>query len=185
MININRDEVAKYGMNIFDINQAINTAFAAHAAGLVFEGKRRYDLTVRLAPESRQSIEDVRNVFLTAPSGVQIPLKQLADVDFKIGPNQIQREDAKRRITVAFNVRGTDIATVVEEMQQRITREVRLPPGYYTTYGGQFENLKEAQSRLTIAVPVALLLIFVLLFFLKNLLSQVQIIQRALALGII
>ena len=106
VININRDEVAKYGLNIEAINQAINTAFAGQSAGLVFENEQRYDLVVRLAAENRQSIEDVSNIFITAPSGEQIPLKQLAKVEFKIGPNQIQREDAKRRIIVGFNVRG-------------------------------------------------------------------------------
>jgi cobalt-zinc-cadmium resistance protein CzcA len=165
VIDINRGEVAKYGLDIESINQAINTAFAGQSAGLVFEGERRYDLTVRLASQNRQSIEDVRNLFVTAPSGEQIPLKQLADVQFKVGPNQIQREDAKRRITVAFNVRGRDVASIVEEIQAKIAANVKFPPGYYTTYGGQFENLQEAKARLSIAVPAALFLIFSLLFF--------------------
>ena len=165
VIDINRAEVAKYGLNIEAINQAINTAFAGQSAGLVFEGERRYDLTVRLASQNRQSIEDVRNLFVTAPSGEQIPLKQLADVQFKVGPNQIQREDAKRRITVAFNVRGRDVASIVKEIQTKIAAQVKFPPGYYTTYGGQFENLQEAKARLSIAVPAALFLIFSLLFF--------------------
>ena len=165
VININRDEVAKYGMNIEDINQAINTAFAGQSAGLVFEGERRYDLTVRLRSDNRQSIEDVRNVFVTSPSGNQIPLKQLADVEFKIGPNQIQREDAKRRIIVAFNVRGRDVSSIVKEIQAKVSNQLDFPPGYFTTFGGQFENLEQAQARLSIAVPAALLLIFMLLFF--------------------
>lgn len=165
VVNINRDEVAKYGMNIEDINQVINTAFAGQSAGLVFEGEKRFDLTVRLLAENRQSIEDVRNAFVTTPSGDQIPLKQLADVEFKIGPNQIQREDAKRRIIVAFNVRGRDVSSIVKEIQSKIGSKVKFPAGYYATYGGQFENLQEAQARLSIAVPAALLLIFALLFF--------------------
>jgi heavy metal efflux system protein len=165
VININRDEVAKYGLAIETINQVINTAFAGQAAGLVYEGERRYDLTLRLATQNRQSIEDVRNLFVTSPNGEQIPLKQLADVEFKIGPNQIQREDAKRRIIVGFNVSGRDIATVVKEVQQKVEQKVKFPPGYYPTYGGQFENLEKAKVRLSIAVPVALLLIFLLLYF--------------------
>jgi cobalt-zinc-cadmium resistance protein CzcA len=165
VVNINRDEVAKYGLNIEDINYAINTAFAGQSAGLVFEGERRYDLTVRLNSESRHDIEDVRNLFISAPNGKQIPLKQLADVEFKIGPNQIQREEAKRRIIVGFNVRGRDVASIVEELQQKIEKQVDFPPGYFPTYGGQFENLKKAQARLSIAVPAALLLIVLLLFF--------------------
>ena len=185
VININRDEVAKYGLNIADINQAINTAFAGQAAGLVFEGERRYDLTVRLSSQSRQSIEDVRNLFISSAKGEQIPLKQLADVEFKIGPNQIQREDAKRRIIVGFNVRGRDVASIVEELQQKITNQVDFPPGYFPTYGGQFENLKEAKARLSIAVPVALLLILMLLFFTFGSLKQSVLIFTAIPMSAI
>lgn len=184
-ININRDEVAKYGLNIEEINQAINTAFAGQSAGLVFEGERRYDLTVRLSSQSRQSIDDVRNLFIASPSGEQVPLKQLADVEFKIGPNQIQREDAKRRIIVGFNVRGRDVASIVTELQQKIDKEIKFPPGYYPTYGGQFENLKEAQARLSVAVPVALLLIFLLLFFTFHSLKESAIIFTAIPMAAI
>jgi len=164
VVNINRDEVAKFGLNIEEINQAINTAFAGQAAGRVFEGERRYDLTVRLSSQSRQNIDDVRNLFISSPKGEQIPLKQLAEVEFEIGPNQIQREDAKRRIIVGFNVRGRDVASIVEELKDKIDRQIDFPPGYYPTYGGQFENLKEAQARLSLAVPGALFLIIILLF---------------------
>lgn len=182
---INRDETAKYGLNIFDINQAINTAFAGQSAGLVYEGEKRFDLVVRLGMQSRQNIEDVRNLFITSPSGNQIPLKQLADVEFKVGPNQIQREDAKRRIIVGFNVRGRDVASIVKELQQRIEKEIKFPPGYYPTYGGQFENLKEAQARLSVAVPVALLLIFLLLFFTFHSLKEAALIFTAIPMAAI
>jgi len=185
VIDINRGEVAKYGLNIESINQAINTAFAGQSAGLVFEGERRYDLTVRLASQNRQSIEDVRNLFVTAPSGEQIPLKQLADIQFKVGPNQIQREDAKRRITVAFNVRGRDVANVVEDIQSKIAAQIKFPPGYYTMYGGQFENLQEAKARLSIAVPAALLLIFALLFFTFHSVKQAMLIFTAIPMAAI
>lgn len=183
--SINRDEVAKYGLNVEDINQAINAAFAGQSAGLVFEGERRYDLTVRLASQSRQSIEDVRNLFISSPTGEQIPLKQLADVEFRIGPNQIQREDAKRRIIVGFNVRGRDVASVVEELQQKIDQQIDFPAGYYPTYGGQFENLKEAQARLSVAVPVALLLILMLLFFTFHSIKQSLLIFTAIPMAAI
>jgi cobalt-zinc-cadmium resistance protein CzcA len=182
---INRDETAKYGLNILDINQAINTAFAGQSAGLVYEGEKRFDLVVRLGMQSRQNIEDVRNLFITSPSGNQIPLKQLADVEFKVGPNQIQREDAKRRIIVGFNVRGRDVASIVTELQQRIEKEIKFPPGYYPTYGGQFENLKEAQARLSVAVPVALLLIFLLLFFTFHSLKEAALIFTAIPMAAI
>ncbi|MGC3943197.1 MAG: CusA/CzcA family heavy metal efflux RND transporter [Chryseolinea sp.] len=164
VVSINRDEVAKNGLDIESINQVINTAFAGQVAGVVYEGEKRFELAVRLASQSRKSIEDVRNIFISTSTGNQIPLKQLADIDFKVGPNQIQREDAKRRIIVGFNVRSRDVASVVKELQQKVGAQVKLPPGYYTTYGGQFENLQKAQARLLIAVPAALFLILVLLY---------------------
>jgi cobalt-zinc-cadmium resistance protein CzcA len=185
VININRDEVAKHGMNIELINQTINAAFAGQSAGLVFENEQRYDLVVRLSLENRQSIEDVSNIFITSPTGEQIPLKQLANIAFKIGPNQIQREDAKRRIIVGFNVRGRDVASVVDEIRVRIDSDVDFPPGYYPTYGGQFENLEEAQTRLSIAVPVALLLIFLLLFFTFHSIKQAILIFTAIPMAAI
>ena len=184
VVTINRDEVAKYGLNIETVNQVINTAFAGQSAGVVYEGERRYDLTVRLGIQNRQSIEDVRNLFITSPKGDQIPLKQLADVDFKIGPNQIQREEAKRRIIVGFNVAGRDIASVVKEIQQKVD-QVDFPPGYYPTYGGQFENLEKAKARLSIAVPVALLLIFLLLFFSFNSVKESTLIFTAIPMSAI
>lgn len=185
VIAINRDEVAKYGLSIEAINQTINSAFAGQAAGIVFEGEKRFDLTVRLASVNRQSIEDVRNLFITSPSGEQIPLKQLAEVEFKIGPNQVQREDAKRRIIVAFNARGRDIESIVKELQGKINAQIDFPPGYYPTYGGQFENLKEAQARLSVALPIALLLIFLLLFFTFNSVKQSLLIFTAIPMAAI
>lgn len=185
VVKINRDEVAKYGLNIADINQTINAAFAGQSAGLVFEGEKRYDLVVRLSAENRQQIEDVRELFITTPVGQQVPLKQLAEVEFKIGPNQIQREDAKRRIIVGFNVRGRDVSSIVKEIKQKIDATINFPAGYYTTYGGQFENLEEAQARLSVAVPVALLLIFLLLFFTFHSIKQSLLIFSAIPMAAI
>ena len=185
VIGIDRDEVAKYGLNVEAINHAINVALAGQSAGLVFENEQRYDLVVRLASENRQSIEDVSNIFVTAPSGGQIPLKQLARVEYKIGPNQIQREDAKRRIIVGFNVRERDVASVVDEIQKKIEAGIKFPPGYYPSYGGQFENLQEANARLTIAVPIALLLIFLLLFFTFRSVQQAILIFTAIPMAAI
>jgi heavy metal efflux system protein len=164
-IKLNRERIAQYGLNVSDINNAINTAFAGGEAGTVFEGEKRFDLVVRLEEAQRQSLEDVRRLFITGADGVQVPLEQVADVNFQIGPNQVQREQAQRRIIVGFNVRGRDIASVVKEIQQKITQQVKMPPGYYITYGGQFKNLEEANKRLSIAVPVALGLILLLLYF--------------------
>jgi heavy metal efflux system protein len=165
VVTIDRGAVAQYGLDIETINQTINTAFAGRSAGLVYEGEKRFDLVVRLAQNSRQGLADVENLYVTAPGGNQIPLKQLAKVEMRTGPNQIQREDAKRRAIVGFNVRGRDISSVVKEIEQKINQQIKLPAGYFVRYGGQFENLKEANARLMIAVPAALLLIFVLLYF--------------------
>jgi cobalt-zinc-cadmium resistance protein CzcA len=185
VVKINRDEIAKYGISVATVNQTINTAFAGQSAGLVYEGEKRFDLVVRLNTEHRQQIEDVRNLFITTPNGNQLQLSQLADVEFKIGPNQVQREDAKRRIIVGFNVRGRDVAGIVKEIQEKIGQQVDLPPGYYTTYGGQFENLQQAQARLSIAVPAALMLIFILLFLTFNSVKQSLLILTAIPMAAI
>ena len=183
VVRVNRDEVAKYGLNVEAINQTINSAFAGQSAGLVYEDERRFDLTVRLSDQNRQNIEDVRELFITAPNGQQIPLKQLAAIEFEIGPNQIQREDAKRRIIVGFNVRGRDVESIVNEMQQKIQSGIEFPTGYYVTYGGQFENLEEARARLMVAVPVALFLILLLLFFTFHSIKQSLLIFTAIPMA--
>jgi cobalt-zinc-cadmium resistance protein CzcA len=185
VININREELARHGLSVKMVNDVVNTAFAGQSAGLVFEADRRFDLVVRLNEQSRQRLEDVQNLFISTPSGKQVPLTQLADVSLKVGPNQIQREDAKRRIIVGFNVRGRDIAGVVEEIQAKINQQVKFPPGYYPTYGGQFENLQEAVDRLIIAVPIALALIFILLFLTFNSISQSLLIFTAIPMAAI
>ncbi|MBQ0151705.1 MAG: efflux RND transporter permease subunit, partial [Chryseobacterium sp.] len=165
VIEFDRGLLAQYGLNVGDANKIINMAFAGQSTGMVFEGEKRFDLVVRLAQEKRANIEDIRNLLIPTSSGVQIPLSQLAKVDYKSTPNQIQREDAKRRIVIGFNVKNRDVESVVKELQAKVDAQVKLPTGYYTTYGGAFENLNEAKARLGIAVPVALILIFVLLFF--------------------
>ncbi|GAB3832707.1 hypothetical protein GCM10028895_50800 [Pontibacter rugosus] len=146
MVDINRDQVARFGLDVETVNQAINAAFAGQSAGMVYEGDRRFDLVVRLTQEERQDIADVRQLFVTAPSGAQVPLEQVADIAFRQGPNQIQREDAKRRIIVGFNVRGRDVASVVEEVQQKIDQQVQLPTGYFVTYGGSLRTCRKPIS---------------------------------------
>ncbi|HYM94384.1 MAG TPA: efflux RND transporter permease subunit, partial [Chitinophagaceae bacterium] len=143
-IAYNRDRIAQYGLNIEDINRIVSTAFAGGTAGVVFENERRFDLVVRLAEAQRQDIEDVRSLFIPLPQGGQIPLQQVASVEFVNGPAQISREDAKRRIYVGINVRGRDVKTVVTEIAKKLDAQVKLPAGYYYTYGGQFENLTAA-----------------------------------------
>ena len=165
MVKFDRDRIAKFGLNIAEINRTIRTAFAGELAGLVFEGERRFDLVVRLDKANRKGLDDVKNLFINTPFGNQIPLDQVADVSFKEGPNQIQRDDTKRRITIGFNVRNRDVESIVDEIKQKIDKLVKLPAGYFITYGGQFENLVEAKKRLSIAVPATLAMIFVMLFF--------------------
>jgi cobalt-zinc-cadmium resistance protein CzcA len=165
LISYNRNSIAQYGLNIEDINRVVNSAFAGQSAGLVYEGERRFDLVVRLETNQRKDLSDVQNLMIPTRKGAQIPLSQVATIDIKEGPNQIQREDAKRRIMVGFNVRGRDVESIVKELNAKISQHVQLPAGYYITYGGQFENLTEARQRLSIAVPAALLLILVMLYF--------------------
>lgn len=185
VVNIDRFQVAKYGLDVETINKTLSTAFAGESAGQVYEGEKRFDLVVRLERENRNDIDDVRNLFVTAPDGRQVPLENLATVEFKQGPNQIQREDAKRRIIVGFNVRGRDIESLVQEVQEKIDAQIDFPVGYYVTYGGQFQNLKEAQARLSIAVPIALMLIFLLLFFTFGSIKQSFLIFTAIPMAAI
>ena len=184
-IEFNRDEIAKYGLNIQDVNTIIETAFAGKSAGVVYEGERKFDMVVRFNKQFREDIENVSNLFVTTPDGHQIPLNQVANVSFKDGPNQIQRDDTKRRITIGFNVRNRDVESIVDEIKTKIAAKIDFPVGYYLTYGGQFENLVEARQRLSIAVPVALLLIFILLFFTFKSMKQSLLIFTAIPLSAI
>lgn len=165
VINYKRPVIAQYGLNISAINQVVNTAFAGQSAGLVFEGEKRFDLVVRLSDVKRKDLADVQNLLIPLPGGNQIPLSAVADVKVVDGPNQIQRENSFRRIVVGFNARGRDVQSMVQELQQKAATQIKLPPGYYITYGGAFENLEVAKKRLAIAVPVSLVLIFLMLYF--------------------
>ena len=183
IVSYNRAAIAQYNMNIEDINKVLNTAFAGQSSGLVFEGEKRFDLVVRLQNNQRKNLEDVQNLLIPGPQGTQIPLYQLADVSIKDGPNQIQREDAKRRIVVGFNIHGRDVQSIVNELEQKTNQQIKLPSGYYITYGGAFENLNEAKKRLMIAVPLSLFLIFLLLFFAFKSIKQGLIIYTAIPLS--
>ncbi len=165
VIRYNRDAIAMYGIAIADINRVVRTAFAGESAGMIYENERRFDLVVRMKNTLRTGLADVQNLLIPTGRGSVIPLQQVATVQIQEGPNQIQREDAKRRIVVGFNVRGRDVQTIVKELQQKIEQQLRFPEGYYVHYGGQFENLVEARARLSIAVPLALLLILLMLYF--------------------
>lgn len=184
-VEYDRTRLANYGINVEDVNNVLSTAFAGKSAGVVFENERRFDLVVRLDSTHRSSIEDVNNLMIPTSTGNQIPLSEVANIDYKLGPAQISREAGKRRIVIGFNVEGRDVQSVVEEIQQKLNTDVKLPSGYYFTYGGQFENLREASNRLMIAVPVSLLLIFVLLYFTFRSFKQAGLIFTAIPMSAI
>jgi cobalt-zinc-cadmium resistance protein CzcA len=185
IIRYKRDAIAQFGLNIQDINKTINTAFAGQSSGLIYEDEKRFDLIVRLAGEQRQNLDDVQNLLISTPQGIQIPLNQVASVSIEESLNQIQREDAKRRIIVGFNVQGKDVQSIVQDLQRQIDEQIKLPTGYYITYGGSFENLIAAKKRLSLAVPIALVLIFLFLYFAFGSFKQGLLIYSAIPLSAI
>jgi cobalt-zinc-cadmium resistance protein CzcA len=185
VVKFDRAKLAQFNLSIEDVNTAIRAGFAGETVGLVYEGEKRFDLVVRLEKNSRQNMDDIRNLFISAPNGNQIPLAQLADVELKTSPNQIQRDDTKRRIIVGFNVRGRDIESVVNEIKDKIEERIKFNPGYHSTYGGTFKNLIEARKRLSIALPIALVLIFILLYFTFSSFKQSLLIFTAIPLSAI
>jgi cobalt-zinc-cadmium resistance protein CzcA len=185
IIEYRRDLLAQYNVSIAEINGVINAAFAGQSSGMVFEGEKRFDLVVRLKKEKRSDLKDVQNLLIPTKKGEQIPLSQLAKVEIKNGPNQVQREDAKRRIIAGFNVRGRDVQSIVNELQQKVDSQIHFPAGYYITYGGAFENLTAAKKRLSVAVPVSLILILILLYFAFNSLRLGLLIYSAIPLSAI
>jgi len=185
VINYNRSQIANYGLNIEDINHIVSTSFAGGQAGVVFENERKFDLVVRLDSAHRNNIEDVSHLYIPASNGSQIPLSQVADIKMELGPSQISREDGKRRIVIGFNVKDRDVSSVVTDIQKQLNEKVKLPEGYYYTYGGTFENLQAASKRLMIAVPAALALIFMLLYFTFNSVKQAALIFTAIPMSAI
>lgn len=184
-IKYDYDKIALYGLNIEDLNKIIRSSFAGEAAGKIYEENKRFDIVVRMNKENRNDINDVSNLFIPLPNGQQVPLSQVAIIDYEQGPVQVSREDGKRRITIGLNVRGRDVKSVVEEIQQKLDKKFELPAGYYVTYGGQFENLIEANKRLSIALPIALGLILILLYFTFKSIKQAALIFTAIPLSAI
>ncbi|MDR2836032.1 MAG: CusA/CzcA family heavy metal efflux RND transporter [Bacteroidales bacterium] len=160
----NRDQFAKYGINIKDANLILKTAFAGSEAGVVYEEDRRFDIVLRLENEIRNDISSLQDLRLPIASGNTVPLSQVAEIKYIDAPAQVSHEDGQRRIYVGFNVKGRDMQSVVEDVENQLNSSLKLPVGYYYTYGGQFKNLEQAKSRLIIAVPLALLLILILLY---------------------
>ena len=182
-VKFNRAKIARYGLNIYDLNQLISTGFAGGTVGSVFEGERRFDLVIRLEESKRKNIENLQNLYVDAPNGGKIPLSELAEITYTTGPAQISRDDTKRRIVVGVNVRNRDLQSVVDEVQNIIESQLKLPTGYTITYGGQFENLQSAKARLMVAVPVALVLIFILLYFAFHSVKDALMIYSAIPLS--
>jgi len=181
-----RAKLAKYGLSIDKLNKYVSTAFAGANAGIIFEGEKRFDLVVRFSENYRTNIDDLRNLFVDLPNdNTQIPLKELADISYKPGPMQISRDNTYRRVSVGVNVRGRDVESMVEEVQQRLDAELVLPEGYFIEYGGSFENLKRAKDRLSIVVPIVLFLIFILLYFALKSFKQATMIYMAVPLAAI
>ena len=185
VIEYNREAISQYGLTINAINNDINSAFSGQNAGLVYEGEKRFDLVVRMEKEGRKELTDVQNLLIPTPNGTQVPLSTLAKVDIIEGPNQIQRENTKRRIVVGFNARGRDVQSLMEELGKKVDAKIKLPAGYTVEYGGSFKNLEEAKSRLSIAVPLALLMIFFLLYFAFKSVQQGLLIFSAIPLSAI
>jgi len=171
-IKINRNKIALYGINVDDVNDVIETSMAGKSAGVIFEGDRKFDIVIRYDDEYKRDMNSIRNILVAAPSGIKIPLSELADIEVKEGPAEITRDNGKRRIVIQGNVRGRDIGSFVEELKSKVSSNIKMPPGYIIEYGGQFKNLESASNRLLIAVPVALLFIFALLFVAFNSIKQ-------------
>ena len=164
LIRINRQAIARYGINVEDVQTIIEAAVGGHVAGQIFEGIRRFDILVRYAPEYRSHAEAIGEILIDGPGGARVPLRDLASIDEIVGPRQITRENNQRFITIQCNVVERDISSFVDEAQAAIAEQVDLPPGYLVTWGGQFRLQQEANKRLAVVVPVTLLLIFILLY---------------------
>ncbi len=164
-VKYNRKKIARYGLNIADLNDVIAMGYSGKVMGNVFEGEKRFDLVIRLDEEKRKDISNLKNMYMDTPGGFKVPLSELAEITYKKGAAKISRDDTKRRIVVGINVRNRDLQSVVDDVKRMINENIDLPPGYIINYGGQFENLQSAKKRLKIAVPIALVLIFILLYF--------------------
>ncbi|WP_281323949.1 CusA/CzcA family heavy metal efflux RND transporter [Flavobacterium sp. IMCC34518] len=183
VVKYNRNQIAQYGLNIAEVNRILNTAYAGGTTGVVYEGERKFDLVVRIPKDENTDIDALKSLLIPTPKGNQIPLNEVAELNFKTAPSQISREEAQRRIVIEANVRGRDVESVVLEIQKKLDAKLKLPEGYFIKYGGQFQNLQEAKGRLLLAVPLALLLIFFLLFLSFRSLKEATIIFSAIPLA--
>jgi cobalt-zinc-cadmium resistance protein CzcA len=183
IVRYDRNALARYQVSIEEVNRAVNLGFAGQIAGYVFEGERKFQLVVKLRQSDRSQLTDIEQLYVSNAAGQEIPLAELASIQIENGPNQIQRDDAKRRIIVGFNVRGRDVESIVTELQQKMDQNIRFETGYFSEIGGTFENLVHARSRLLIAVPISLLLIFFLLYLTFQSVKQATLIYSAIPLA--
>ncbi len=182
-VQYDRSKIARYGLNIADLNELIALGFAGKTLGNVFEGEKRFDMVIRLDQNNRHDIEDLKNLYVSTPSGQQIPMQELATITYSDGPAKISRDNANRRIVIGINVRNRDLQSVVKDIQKIVDTKIKLPAGYYVKYGGQFENLESAKARLMIAVPIALILIFILLYFAFGSVKEALMVYSAIPLS--
>ncbi len=182
-VTFDRAKIARYGLNIQDLNNMVSMGFAGRTVGSVYEGEKKFDLVVRLGQENRKDIDNLQNLYIDIPQGGKIPLKELAQISHQKGAAKIARDDTRRRIVVGINVRDRDLQSVVDDVRSLIDSKITLPTGYSISYGGQFENLQSAKARLWLAVPVALLLIFILLYFAFKSVKEALIIFSAIPLA--
>lgn len=185
LIKVDRHAIARYGINVEDVQQVIRAAVGGETAGQIFEGVRRFNILVRFAPEFRNTPESIREILVEAPNGIHVPLTQLATIEEIIGPRQITRENSQRFITIQCNVVGRDIGSFVKDGQKAIEQNVTLPPGYLATWGGQFRLQQEANKRLAVVVPITLLIIFLLLFSSFNSLKNTLLILLNIPLALV
>ena len=184
-IDIDRARIARHGINVAEITEVIEAVGGGIAAGEVFEGQWRFPIMVRFPDAQRADVESIAALWVTAPDGSRIPLRELADIRIVEGPAQISREHASRRIVIEANVVGRDLVGAVEEAQAAVTRQVQLPPGYYVTWGGQFENQQKAMARLAVVMPLVIGLIFLLLYFTFGNLRQAALILLAIPFAMV
>ena len=180
VISYDYQALAQYGLHVKDVNSMIKMCYAGEKAGVIYEGDRTFDLVVRMDEASKKDIEAIGDVLVPLPTGQHVALRTVANVAFKSTPMQISRDDTKRRIVIGVNVGETDMQSLVTKIQKKLENTLELPAGYHITYGGQFENLKQANARLSIVVPLALALIFILLYFTFKSLLQAMLIFMAI-----
>ncbi|MCC7521421.1 MAG: CusA/CzcA family heavy metal efflux RND transporter [Flavobacteriaceae bacterium] len=182
-VNYRTEKIAQYGLNTSDINKIISSGFAGATFGTIFEGEKQFDLVMRFNQEQRDEISDLTQLWIDTPLAGKVPLSELAEIKYTTGPAKISRDNTQRRIVIGINVRNRDMQSVVNDVKKIVEQKVILPEGYKVVYGGQFENLNSAKKRLSIALPIALLLIFILLHFAFKSVKEALMVYSAIPLA--